>query len=108
MTIREYEKRLQQANPDLYIKTYGTGKAGIHIRGRLTRQRYIMRVPSGQITPYNHFQNRWGQASQFVTDLNPKGYYKLRQFVQRGRIECARVLYTQRLIKYADIMRLSK
>lgn len=109
MTIRDYEKRLQSVNPDLHVKVYGNGMAGIHTKKtHLTRQRYILRVPNGQITPYNHFISRWGQASQFITNFNPKGYYKVRTMTARGRIEAARVLYTQRFIKYSDIFLLSK
>lgn len=103
MTIREFERRLKLCNPKLHIKTYGASKAGVH-----NGNKYVCRVGPGEIMPYNQFVIEYGQADQFVTDLNPKGYYKFKRLIERGRAETARVLYTQRLISLSDISKLSK
>lgn len=102
MTLREFEQRLQQCNPRLHIKTYGESKAGIHLGTR-----YICRVGPGEIMPHNQFYMEIGQNDAYISDFNPKGYYKFRRLVERGRAETARILYTQRLISFADVSKLS-
>lgn len=102
MLLSEYEARLQSVNPRLRIKRYGTSMAGVHLDNR-----YICRVPQGEIVANNCFEIRVGQADQYITDFNLTGEYRFKYMTRRGRAETARVLYTARCIKFDDIAKLS-
>ena len=102
MTTFEYEKRLKACNPNLHIKKYGTSMAAIHC-GNL----HICRVPQGDIWEYNEFATQIGYADQYVNNFNPAGEYRWKKLTKRGRAEAARILYTQRVIKFDDIQKLS-
>lgn len=102
MTLADFKRRLQACNSELHIKTYGASKAGV-FRGT----QYICRVEPGDIMPYNVYTNEYGQNDGYMTDFNPKGYYKYRLLVKRGRAEVARVLYTQRLVTLSQVSQLS-
>ena len=103
MTLRDFERRLQSCNDQLHIKTYGASKAGV-FKGN----KYICRIGPGEIMPYNQFTYEYGENGQYASDLNPKGKYKYKRLIERGRAETARVLYTQRHLTLADISTVSK
>ena len=102
MTLNEYEKRLKAANPRLHIKRYGTSMAGIH-----NGNKFVCRIPQGEILEHNVFEVREGQSDQYKTQFNPLGWYKYKYMTRRGRSETARILYTQGLISYPYLPTLS-
>lgn len=102
MTLSEYERVLQTANPALRIKRYGTGKAGVHLGNR-----YICRLPQGELTAYTVTRPEIGHSGQFVTPTNPRGAYKFPLIIRRGRNGVAKILLRYQLIKHIDLARLS-
>lgn len=102
MTLNDYEKRLKAANPKLRIKRYGTSLAGIH-----EGNKFICRIPQGEILEHNVYEVREGESDQYKTELNPLGWYKYNHMTRRGRSETARILYTQHVISYPAISLLS-
>lgn len=102
MSLSEYEKRLQAANPRLRIKRVRGGMANVMLGNKS-----IARVDTGELTLYNQFEYRIGQSDQFMTDFNPKGNYKYKYMIKRGRAELARVLHTSRVIGISDVTKLS-
>jgi hypothetical protein len=103
MTISEFERKLKRCNPDLYIKKYGTDKVGVHVGSK-----FLIRIMPGDITPYNKVRYKTIMHDKAVTNFNPKGYLKIKILVGRGRMEAARILYTDRLITLSDVAYLSK
>jgi hypothetical protein len=101
MVLSEFERRLKTANPRLHIKRYGTSMAGVHFGNR-----YVCRVPQGDIFEHNVFQTEIGHNTQYESSFNPTGEYRWRRLTRRGRRETAQILYTQRLIKYDDIAKI--
>lgn len=102
MTLNEYEAKLKSVNPRLRIKRYGTSMAGIH-----EGNKFVCRVPQGEILEHNTYEVRDGEADQYKTQFNPMGYYKYNFMTRRGRAEIARILYTQHLISFSDLTKLS-
>lgn len=102
MILSEYEKLVQSVNPRLRIKRYGSSLAAVHLG-----YRHICRVPQGEILQNNVYEVRAGFADQYKSDFNPTGEYRFRQLTRRGRSEVARILYTNGLISFTDIPRLS-
>lgn len=109
MTLNTYEQRLQSVNKDLYIKRYGTSMASIQSRSGRGRGKshHVCRIPQGEILQNNVFEWRVGHADQYVTDFNPNGEYRFKMLTRRGRSEAARILYTQGLISFSDVSKLS-
>jgi len=109
MTLNEYEKRLQAVNGDLFIKRYGTSLASIQSksgRGR-GKSHHICRIPQGEINQHNSWEWRVGHNDQYKSQFNITGEYRYRLLTRRGRSEAARILYTQGLISYSDVSKLS-
>lgn len=102
MTLTQFERRLQAANPKLRIKTYGSSKAGVHCGNQ-----FICRIPQGEITAYSVVKETLGTSSSAVTPENPYGLYKFDLIERRGRHAVAKVLLGKRYIKHADIARIS-
>lgn len=103
MTLKMFEERLQAVNPRLRIKRYGTSMAGIHLGNQ-----YLLRVPQGEITPYNVTVAKVGKADQHVSDLNPKGYYQYQKLLRRGRWQVSVMLANMGVISNADAAKLRK
>lgn len=103
MTLTVFEKRLQRANPRLRIKRYGTSMAGIFLGNE-----YVLRVPQGEIHPYNVTERRVDKAADVATPLNPDGVYVWSKLVKRGRNEVAKMLHSRQIISYDDVARISK
>lgn len=102
MTLNEYERKLKSVNSRLRIKRYGTSLAGIHLGNK-----FICRIPQGEILEHNTYEVREGEGSQYKSDWNPLGKYKYNFMTRRGRAETARILYTQHLISFSDLTTLS-
>lgn len=102
MRLSRYEQRLKNVNPKLHIKRFGQSKATIHY-GNI----FVCRIGQGCINPYNEFTIRNGFSDQYKTALNPQGEYRYRLMVKRGRAEAAKILYTQKRIKFNQIAGLS-
>lgn len=102
MILSDYEARLKAVNPRLHIKRYGTSNAGVH-----NGNSFVCRVPQGEIIQNNTYETRDGSADQYKNTFNPEGRYKFNLMVRRGRAETARILYTQKLIPFTALSKLS-
>lgn len=102
MTLNEYERILQTANPALRIKRYGSSLAGVHVGNR-----FVCRVPQGDITAYTVTKPEIGYSADRITPKNPRGAYVFQLILRRGRNGVAKILLGKRLIKHSDLARLS-
>ena len=102
MLLSRYEQLLKECSPKLHIKRYGSSMAAVH-----NGNQHICRVPQGEINANNTFEIKKGWADQYVSNFNPSGEYRYKLMTRRGRIETAQILYTQRLISFPQISKLS-
>lgn len=102
MLLSQYETLLQECNPSLRIKRYGSSMAAVH-----QGSKHICRVPQGEINANNTFEIKKGWADQYMSNFNPAGEYRYKLMTRRGRIETAQILYTQGLISFPQISKLS-
>ena len=102
MLLSRYEQLLQECNPKLRIKRYGSSMAAVH-----EGNRHVCRVPQGEINANNTFETKIGWADQYMNNFNPSGEYRYKLMTRRGRIETAQILYTQGLITFPQISKLS-
>lgn len=101
MVLFEYEKLLKTVNPAMRVKKYGTSLAGIHVGNK-----YIIRIPQGEILEHNVYEMREGFADQYKSTWNPLGRYFYNHMTRRGRREAAQILYTQGVIHLKDIAKI--
>lgn len=102
MTLSEFERRLQSVNPRLHIKKYGTSMAGVHLGNK-----YLFRVPQGEIHYYNETVERIGYNSEMITPENPSGKYGYQFLLKRGRYDLARLLAANGHITWAAVAKVA-
>lgn len=102
MTLNEYERRLQIANPKLSIRRYGGSKGGVFIGSK-----YVCRVDQGEIWAHNVIRHEIAHNAEMITPSNPRGKFGWERLMRRGRLGVARMLYTKKLVSYSDLARLS-
>lgn len=102
MTLRDYEVKLKQANPNLRIKRAGWGAMGLYHKNE-----YVCRIADCEITPYTVLKKETGQDVNREKGLNSLGSYTWQRIVQRGRRDIATILYQRKLISHLDKAKLS-
>lgn len=102
MTLTKYEQKLKQVDSRFRIKRYGASKAGIHF-GNL----YVCAVPQGEISKYTVFAVESDHHDQYKSRMNPRGAYKWKRIIRRGRLDVAKILYTKRFITNSSVPKLS-
>ena len=90
MTLKQYEKKLKEVNPDFSIRKY-RGIAGIFLN-----KKYLIRLELGELQPLS-------LNAEFVQP-NGQRYEKM---LRRGRISAARILYAKGWIRQRDVAHLS-